>query len=229
MDGQLSEVAPSNAAQAWGCARRLREPIAWALLALAAIGLLIGAWELLNLPGTPPIATPTVASAPAVISASPSAIATPANATAPHPVPAPHSAVTFGVRASAVAPQFVADDIFALPIISVLLVAFAGGLTVRARPVVETAIGMLAVTLGLGLLTWLGALSGHVRADIWFITDARQLAIVAAGLIFTIAVRRSRALRLPTAQGEDLRADDDDFEVLGTEVSGVPFEDYRDE
>jgi hypothetical protein len=210
MDNQLREETPLTVAQAWENARRFREPIAWALLGLAAIGLLIGAWELLNLPGTPPVATP--------------AVAAPVGA-----VPAPPSAITFAIRASAVAPQFVADDIFALPIISVLLVAFAGGLTNRARQVVETAIGIQAVAVGLGLLTWLAALGGHVRGHIWFVTDARELATVAAGLIFTVAVRQSRALRPLTPQFEEFPDDSEDFEVLGHEVTGTAFEDYRDE
>jgi hypothetical protein len=98
-----------------------------------------------------------------------------------------------------------------LPILSVVLVAFTGGLTDRARQVVQTAISIQAVTLGLGLLSWLAALGAHVRPGIWFFSNATDLAIVATGLIFTTAVRRSQALRLPMPQFEDFPEDDEDF------------------
>jgi hypothetical protein len=188
MDDQRREEAPSETAQAWDSVRRLREPIAWALLVLTAIGLLISAWELFGLPGTPPSTAP---------------VTTPV--TAPGPVPV----TTFGLRAAAVAPQFVTGGIFLLPILSVILVAFAGGLTDRARPVVQTAISIQVVTLGLGVLSWLGATGAHVRPGIWFISYATELAIVAAGLIFTAAVRRSQALRLPMPQFQDFPEDED--------------------
>jgi hypothetical protein len=67
-----------------------------------------------------------------------------------------------------VAPQFVAGGIFTLPVLSVILVAFAGGLTVRARQVVQTAISLLAVALGLGVLSWLAALGAHSQPGVWF-------------------------------------------------------------
>jgi hypothetical protein len=184
--------------------RRVREPIAWTLLVLTAIGVLISAWELLGLPGTPVLI----------------------------PVPV----TTFAIRASAVAPQFVALGIVALPVLSVILVAFTGGLTDRARQVVQTAISILAVAIGLGVLSWLGALhartpapvasrapvsgpapvasrapvSGPVpvggsplRPGIWFIADATELAVAATALVFTVAVIRSQALRSPTSQLKD--------------------------
>jgi len=40
---------------------------------------------------------------------------------------------TFGLRASVVAPHFVAGGIFALPLVSVILLAFAGGLVYDLR------------------------------------------------------------------------------------------------
>ena len=194
MDDQRRAEAPAETAQPWDSARRLREPVAWTLLVLTAIGLLIGAWELFGLPGTPPIAVPGLVSP------------------VTGPVPAPVTVTTFALRAAAVAPQFVAGGIFLLPIVSVILVAFAGGLTDRARPVVQTAISIQAVTLGLGLLSWLSAMGAHTRPGIWFISYVTDLAIVATGLIFTAAVRRSRALRLPMPQFQDLLEDDEDFE-----------------
>ena len=188
MDDQRREEARSETAQAWDSARRLREPVAWALLVLTAVGLLIGAWQLFGMPGTPPITVP-----------------------GPAPVTGPVPVTTFGLRAAAVAPQFVAGGIFLLPILSVILVAFAGGLTDRARQVVQTAISIQAITLGLGVLSWLAAVGAHVRPGIWFVSYATDLAIVATGLIFTAAVRRSQALRVPLPQFQDFPDDDEDF------------------
>lgn len=178
----LAQEAGSGAAHPWDTARRLREPVAWTLLVLAAIILLIDAWELFGLPGASPIV-----------------------------ILGPAPGTTFGLRASSVAPQFVAGGVFILPIVAVILVAFAGGLTDRARQVVQIAISIQAVTLGLGVVAWLGALDGHIRPGFWFVSDATSLAIVATGLVFTAAVRRSRALRSPVAQYQDYPDDDDDF------------------
>ncbi len=58
MDDQRQE-APLETAQAWDSARRLREPVAWTLLVLTAIGLLISAWLLFGMPGSPPITAPS--------------------------------------------------------------------------------------------------------------------------------------------------------------------------
>src|ERR1039457_6471091 len=107
----------------------------------------------------------------------------------------PVAVTSFGFRASAVATQFVAGGIFTLPVLSVILVAFAGGLTDRARQVVQTAVSIQVVALGLGVLSWVGALGGHLRPGVWFIFDATDLAAVPAALIFTVAVLRSQALR----------------------------------
>jgi hypothetical protein len=51
MSGQLGKDVPPETAQAWDSARRVREPIAWALLVIAAIAVLVSAWQLLGLPG----------------------------------------------------------------------------------------------------------------------------------------------------------------------------------
>ena len=204
MSGQLGREGPPETASAWDSVRRVREPAAWALLAIVAIALLVSTWQLLGLPGSGlpagPVATrssvsvgaPVPASGPATASPSPVPV-TPGTrvATAPGPV----AVGSFGFRASAVAPQFVAGGIFTLPVLSVILVAFAGGLTDRARRVVQTAVSIQAVALGLGVLSWAGALGGHLRPGAWFIFDATDLAAVAVALIFTVAVLRSRALR----------------------------------
>jgi hypothetical protein len=190
MSHELGEDVPSETAQAWDSARRVREPIAWTLLVLTAIAVLISAWELFGLPGAPVITGPT-----------------PGPITGPSPVPV----TTFAIRASVVAPQFVALGIVALPVLSVVLVAFTGGLTDRARQVVQTAISIQALALGLGVLSWLGALGAHTRPGIWFIAVATVLAVAAAALVFTVAVIRSQALRSLTSQLKDFGEDDEDF------------------
>jgi hypothetical protein len=195
MSDRRGKNVPSETAQAWDSARRVREPIAWALLAVTAIAVLVSAWQLFGLPGDGlpggPVASaissvPVTSPVPVTSSPSPAPVAT---------APSPVAVTTFGWRASAVAPRFVAGGIFTLPVLSVILVAFAGGLTGRARQVVQTAVSILAVALGLGVLSWLAALGAHSRPGVWFIFDATDLAAVAAALIFTVAVLRSQALR----------------------------------
>jgi hypothetical protein len=217
MDDQQRAEAPSETAQAWGSARRIREPVAWMLLVVTAIAVLVSAWQLFGLPGNGLPAGPVahVAGPVAVTPGAPVATASSPVAVTPGTRvttgPSPVAVTPFEWRASAVAPQFVAGGLFTLPLASVILVAFAGGLTDRARQVVQTAISIQAATLGLGLLSWLSAFGTYVRPGIWFISDATALAVVATGLIFTAAVRRSQALRLPMPQFEDFAEDDGDF------------------
>jgi hypothetical protein len=209
MSDQLGEDVPSETAQAWDSVLRVREPVAWALLVVAAIAVLVSAWQLFGLPGDGLPGGPVASSAPFTSGPSPVPVTSPgpvpvtspgpAPVTSPGPAPVtgpnPVAVTSFGWRASAVAPQFVAGGIFTLPVLSVILVAFAGGLTDRARQVVQTAISVLAVALGLGVLSWLAALGGHSRPGVWFIFYATDLAAVAAALIFAVAVLRSHALR----------------------------------
>ena len=201
MSDQLGGELPSETAQAWDSARRVREPLAWAFLVLTAITVLVGAWQLFGLPGAP-------VSAPV-----------PVTTAGPSPVPV----MTFGIRASIVAPQFVTLGVIALPALSVILVAFTGGLTDRARQVVQTAMSIQVVTGGLALLSWLGALGAtpRVRPGIWFVSYATYLAFVAAALVFVVAVFRSQAMRSLTPKFEDFGEDDEDFgeddEDLGQE------------
>jgi hypothetical protein len=193
MSDQLGEDVPSETAQAWDSVLRVREPVAWALLVVAAIAVLVSAWQLFGLPGDGLPGGPVASSAP--FTSGPSAVPVTSPGPAPVTGPNPVAVTSFGWRASAVAPQFVAGGIFTLPVLSVILVAFAGGLTDRARQVVQTAISVLAVALGLGVLSWLAALGGHSRPGVWFIFYATDLAAVAAALIFAVAVLRSHALR----------------------------------
>ena len=193
MSDLVGEDVPSETAQAWDSARRVREPIAWTLLVIAVIAVLVSAWQLFGLPGDGLPRGPVAAAAPVTIGPS----SAPVTGPSPAPVtgPSPVAVTSFGWRASAVAPQFAGGGIFTLPVLSVILVAFAGGLTDRARQVVQTAVSILAVALCLGVLSWLGALGGHSRPGAWFIFDATDLAAVAAALIFTVAVLRSQSLR----------------------------------
>ena len=200
MRGQLGEDVPSETAGAWDSVRRVREPVAWILLVVAAIAVLVSAWQLFGLPGAGLPAAPSPVTAHAA-----AAPASPVP-TAPGPVAVttgPVAVTTFGSRASVVAPQFVAGAIFALPVLAVILVAFAGGLTDRARQVVQAAVSIQAVALGFGVVSWLGALGAHLRPGVWFIFYAIELAAVAAALVFTVAVLRSQALRPLTPQLKD--------------------------
>jgi hypothetical protein len=212
MTGQLGEEVSSETARAWDSVRRVREPVAWLLLVVIAVAVLASAWQLFGLSGAPvpaaprPVAVP--AGAPAPTAPSPAAVPTGAPApTAPSPAAVP----TFGLRASVVAPQFVTGGIFLLPVLAVILVAFAGGVTDHARQVAQAAVSVQAIALGLGLVSWLGALGAHVRPGVWFLFVATDLAAMAAALIFTVAVLRSRALRPLTPQlvdfGEDHEED----------------------
>jgi hypothetical protein len=117
-----------------------------------------------------------------------------------------------------VAPAFVSGTVFTLPVLSVILVAFAGGLTDRARQAVQAAAGILAVSVVLGLISWLGAFGAHQRQGIWFISDAVGLAVVAAGLVFAVAVLRSRALR-PVTRLADSVEDSEGWGADGADVS----------
>jgi hypothetical protein len=196
MNDQVGHDVPAETAQAWDIVRRVREPLAWTLLVVAAVVVLVSAWQLVGLPGAavhaPSGPVASVAGAPVRAAQGPVASVPSAPVAA---APAPVAGTTFAIRASVVAPQFVAGGLFLLPMLSVLLVAFAGGLLDRARQVVQAAISVQSVTLGLGLLSWVGALGAHLRPGVWFILDAADLAAMAAALIFGVAVLRSQALR----------------------------------
>jgi hypothetical protein len=197
MSDQPAKDVPSEAAQAWDSVLRVREPIAWALLAITAIAVLVSAWQLFGLSGAP---------GPAPVSAPGPAVTAPATG---HPGPV--AVTAFGIRASAVAPQFVSGGIVTLTVLSVILVAFAGGLISRARQVALAAASILAVTLVLGVVGWLGAAGAHLRPGAWLIFDATDLAAAAAALIFIVAVLRSQALRPETPQLTFPGEDDEDF------------------
>jgi hypothetical protein len=207
MSDQLGEGAPSETVQAWDTVRRVREPVAWTLLALTAIILLVSACQLFNLAGA---RIPVPSPARAVSGAAP----VPAGSSpAPVPVgsgPAPVSA--FALRASVVAPQFIAVVVQALPVLAVVLVAFCGSLSEHARQVVQTAAVVLAVAFVLGLISLACAAGAHVRPGSWFILEAAGLAITATALIFTGAVMWSRPFRALVPRFYDLGDDEEGFE-----------------
>ena len=182
MSDQLSEKVPSGTVHAWDTVRRVREPVAWALLVLAAIIVLVSACQLFNLAG---------AKIPVV------------------PSQVPVSA--FALRASSVAPQFIEAIVIAPPVLSVVLVAFCGGLTERARQVVQTAAAVQAVTFALGVISLAGGAASHTRPGSWFIVEAPGVALVLTALIFTGAVLSSREVRALAPRLLDLGDDDEDF------------------
>jgi hypothetical protein len=177
---QLGDDVSSETAQTWDAARRVREPIAWALLAFTAIYVLVGACQLFNLAGAGD-------SVPAVLFLG--------------------RVNLFALRAAATAPVFVAAIVIAPPVLSVVLVAFCGGLTDHARQVVQTTAAVQAVAFVLGVISVAGA-AGISRPGSWFILQAAALAIGATALIFTGAVLRSQALR---PQWESFGEDDQDI------------------
>lgn len=164
MSGRHGADVQSGTAQAWDSVRRVREPVAWALLFLTTIIVLVSAGQLFNVPGTRIL----------VIGG---------------PAPTP-----FAIRA--IATQFTGATVIVPPVLSVVLVAFSGGLTKHARQVLKAAAAVQAATLVLGLIGLAGA-AGTQRVVSWFILDGAGLAITATALIFTAAVIRSQAVRSP--------------------------------
>lgn len=99
----------------------------------------------------------------------------------------------FAWRADAAVGSFVSVDVTVLPVAAVLLVVLTGRPAASARHITLTAVLIQAVALVLGLVAWVAAFSVASR---WFpITVATDIAVAAAGLILTIAVLRSSALR----------------------------------
>jgi hypothetical protein len=207
MSDQLNGEVPSETAKAWDSVRRVREPVAWALLALTAIIVLVSACQLFNLAdATIPVAIP----AHAVSSAAPVPVGSSPAPVPSGPSPLPVSA--FALRASFVAPQFIQAVVQALPVLAVVLVAFCGGLTERAHQVAQTAAVVLAAAFVLGLISLEGAAGSHTRPGTWFILESTGLAITATALFFTGAVLWSRPFRSLAPRLQDLGDDDEDFE-----------------
>jgi hypothetical protein len=170
MDDRPGADVLSGTAQAWDSVRRVREPVAWALLVLAAVMVLVSAGQLFNLAG---LGLP-VCGGPATGSS------------------------CFVARASGVLPQFVDWTVIAPPVLSVILVAFSGGPTKRARQVLTAAAAVQAATLVLGAVCLAAVTAGtSFQPGSSLIFDAAGLAITATALIFTTAVLASPAVRPP--------------------------------
>jgi len=193
MSGQPGAPAPSGTVQAWDSVRRAREPVAWTLLVIAAIIVIISACQLFRLAG----ATIPVAPTPHVVQV---------RAGAPHPVgssigpgptqagSAPVAVSAFSLRASAAEPQFNGPSVVGPLVLSVVLVAFSGGVTRHARQVVSTAAVVQLVALMLGVISLAGAAASHTRPGTWFLLEVPLLALAATALVFTGAVMWSRDL-----------------------------------
>ena len=156
----------SGTAQARDSARRVREPVAWALLVLAAVMVLVSAGQLLNVAGLG------------------------------LPVCGPPGQSCFVARAAGVLPQLVDWTVIAPPVLAVVLAAFSGGPTRHARQVLTAAAAVQAATLVLGAVSLVAAAAGtSFQPGSSYIFDAAGLAITATALIFTGAVIASPALR----------------------------------
>ncbi len=90
--------------------------------------------------------------------------------------------------------------------------AFSGGLTERARQVLQTATLILAAAFVLGLISLTGAAGSQVRPGSWFILEATGLAFTATALIFTGAVLWSRPVRSLARRLHDLGDEHGGFE-----------------
>jgi len=78
----------------------------------------------------------------------------------------------------------------------VLLVTFVGRPAATAAQLTRAAVVVQAVALGLGLIAWAVSLGGDGLGSGWYsLSRAAELAVAAAGLIFTAAVLRSRVSR----------------------------------
>jgi hypothetical protein len=208
---QVSGEVPPGFARPWDSLRWLREPLAWTLLALAALIVLVSACQLFHLAGaTIPVAQPV-----AVTSSAPAGPAVPVGSTPPpQSAPAPSNPAPvsiFSLRASSVAPQFSDVAVQGLPVLAVILVAFGGGLAERARQVVQTAAAVLAAAFVLDLISLVGAAGAHVRPGTWYILEALGLAITAVALAFTCAVLWSRPFRTLRLRFNELVDDEDGY------------------
>lgn len=158
----------AGTAQAWDSVRRVREPLAWALLVLAAVMVFVSAGQLFNVAG---LGLPVCGGPPT----GPSCLV---------------------ARAAGVLPQFSDWTVIAPPVLSVILAAFSGGPTKHARQVLTTAAAVQAVTLLLGAVSLIAVTAGtSFQSGSPYIFDAAGLGVTATALIFTASVLASRAVR----------------------------------
>ncbi|HEY7323707.1 MAG TPA: hypothetical protein VH520_02680 [Streptosporangiaceae bacterium] len=167
----------SGSTPAWASVRRVREPVAWTLLLIAAVMVLVSAAQLFDVPGGVGL---SVCGGPPTVGPS-----------------------CFALRASYITSQLADWVVIAPPVLSVVLVAFSGGLTKHARHVLRTVAAVQTGTLMLGVVSLAGA-TGSDEAGSAYIFDAAELAIAATALIFTIAVIASRAVRSSAPRLQDV-------------------------
>jgi hypothetical protein len=150
--------------------RRARAYAAWILLVAAAVEVAMGAWALSGLPGGPFSGNPL------------------------------GSAISFGLRGEAAAPNLLQFTVTALPVAAVLLAAMGGRPVGTTRQITVTAVTIQTLALLLGMVACVAAFGANSR---WAnISLAAEIAVAAAGLILTSAVLRSRGadpLRRPRA------------------------------
>jgi hypothetical protein len=167
MSDQSAEDVLSGSTQAWEGVRRVREPVAWALLVIATVVVLVSAAQLFNVSGFRiPICPPTGLNC-------------------------------FAIRAMTVEPQFFDWIVIVPPVLSVVLVAFGGGQTRHARQVLKSVIAVQTGTLILGVVSTVSAAgaTGAYQPASSYIVEAAELALVATALFFTVAVTQSQAVR----------------------------------
>jgi hypothetical protein len=183
MSDQPGPEVPSGTAQAWDSVRRVREPVAWALLVVTAVIVLVSAAQLFGLAGAK-IPLP--------------------------PGPAPSA---FALRASAVTPQFVDILVQALPVLAVVLVAFSGGLTEHARQVLQAAAVVLGVALLLGVISLASAGGSQRPDTWFILEAAglaiTAIALVFTGAVIRSQAVRLSAPRFDNQWDEDKDFEDD--------------------
>jgi hypothetical protein len=109
---------------------------------------------------------------------------------------APFSASSFRARSGSAVGYLTTFEVTALPVAAVLLVTFVGRPAATAWQLTRAAVVVQAVALGLGLIAWAASLGGGGLGSGWYsLSRAAELAVAAAGLIFTAAVLRSRVSR----------------------------------
>jgi hypothetical protein len=103
---------------------------------------------------------------------------------------------SFRLRSLSAVGYLTTFEVTALPVAAVLLVTFVGRPAATAWQLTRAAVVVQAVALGLGLIAWAASLGrGGLDSGWYSLSRAAELAVAAAGLIFTAAVLRSRVSR----------------------------------
>ena len=109
---------------------------------------------------------------------------------------APFPGSSFRLRSESAVGYLTTFEVPLLPVAAVLLVTFVGRPAAAAWQLTRAAVVVQAVALGLGLIAWAASVGGGGLGSGWYsLSRATELAVAAAGLIFTAAVLRSRVSR----------------------------------